>query len=75
MNAAISEIIKDKTVLVIAHRLQTIVNADKICVLKDGNLVAEDTHGNLLKKCDEYRKLWKSAEDSAAWKIGNEVRV
>ena len=75
MNTAISEIIKDKTVLVIAHRLQTIINADKICVLKDGNLIAADTHNNLLKSCDEYHKLWKSAEDSAAWTIENEVRV
>ncbi|MBR1554778.1 MAG: ATP-binding cassette domain-containing protein, partial [Oscillospiraceae bacterium] len=75
MNAAIAEIIKDKTVLVIAHRLQTIVNADKICVLRDGNLVAADTHEALLKTCDEYRVLWNSSEASANWTIGNSDNI
>lgn len=75
MNAAISEIIKDKTVLVIAHRLQTIVNADRICVMKDGNIIAADTHENLLQNCDEYQKLWNSSEARANWQIGNEMRV
>ena len=82
MNAAIGEIIKGKTVLVIAHRLQTIVNADKICVMKDGNIIAADTHEKLLQSCDEYKKLWHSSEERANWTIdnadtmsGNEVRV
>ena len=74
MNAAIAEIIKGKTVLVIAHRLQTVVNADKICVMKDGNIIAADTHENLLENCDEYQKLWNSSEARANWTIGNEVR-
>lgn len=73
MNAAIGEIIKGKTVLVIAHRLQTIINADKICVMKDGELIATDTHQALLKGCEEYRKLWNSSESAANWTIGNEV--
>ena len=75
MNAAIAEIIKGKTVLVIAHRLQTVVNADKICVMKDGNIIAADTHEKLLESCDEYKKLWNSSEARASWTIGNEVRV
>lgn len=75
MNAAIVEIIKGKTVLVIAHRLQTVVNADKICVMKDGNIIAADTHEKLLENCDEYKKLWNSSEARASWTIGNEVRA
>ncbi|PWJ12177.1 ABC transporter ATP-binding protein [Ruminococcus flavefaciens] len=75
MNAAIAEIIKGKTVLVIAHRLQTVVNADKICVMKDGNIIAADTHEKLLESCDEYKKLWSSSEARASWTIGNEVRA
>ncbi len=75
MNAAIGEIIKGKTVLVIAHRLQTIVNADKICVMKNGNIIAADTHEKLLQSCDEYEKLWNSSEARANWTIGNEVRA
>jgi len=75
MNAAIAEIIRGKTVLVIAHRLQTIVNADKICVMKDGEIISADTHENLLKECKEYQKLWSSSEARASWRIGNEVEV
>ncbi len=69
MNAAISEIIENKTVLVIAHRLQTIKHADKICVLSQGNMIAEGTHEELLHNCPEYQHLWKNSEDSAAWEV------
>ena len=75
MNTAIGEIIKGKTVLVIAHRLQTIVNADRICVMKNGVIIASDTHSNLLQNCDEYKKLWNSSEARANWTIGNEVKA
>lgn len=69
MNAAISEIIKDKTVIVIAHRLSSIKNADKICVLKEGDLIAEGTHEQLIKDCDEYKTLWAASTAAANWRI------
>ena len=69
MNAAISEIVKDKTVIVIAHRLSSIKNADKICVLKKGNVVAEGTHEELIKNCEEYQKLWNASTAAANWRI------
>ena len=69
MNAALDEIIKDKTVLVIAHRLSTIKNADKICVMKEGDCIAADTHDNLIHKCPEYKKLWDASVSASAWKI------
>lgn len=69
MNAAIAEIIRGKTVIVIAHRLHTIMHADKICVMKEGNLIAEGTHTALLDTCGEYSKLWMAAEGSAKWKV------
>ena len=69
MNAAISEIIKDKTVVVIAHRLSSIKKADKICVLKSGNIIAEGTHDELMKNCEEFQKLWKASTAAAEWKI------
>ncbi len=69
MNAAINEIIKDKTVIVIAHRLSSIKNADKICVLKEGNVIAEGSHNELNKSCEEYQKLWKASTQAAEWRI------
>lgn len=69
MNAAIAEIVKDKTVLVIAHRLSSIKNADKICVLKAGNVLAEGTHDTLINDCEEYQKLWKASTAAAEWRI------
>ncbi len=73
MNAAIGEIIKGKTVVVIAHRLQTIVNADKICVMKEGSVIAEGTHRELLDSDKVYKNLWENSEASRGWTIGNEV--
>ncbi len=69
MNTAINEIIKDKTVIVIAHRLSSIKNADKICVLKEGNVIAEGSHSQLNKSCEEYQKLWKASTAAANWRI------
>ncbi|MBU5592636.1 ABC transporter ATP-binding protein/permease [Clostridium sp. MSJ-4] len=69
MNEAIAEVIRGKTVIVIAHRLHSIVNADQICVLNSGNLVAAGTHKELMKSCPEYQKLWRAAEDSEQWKV------
>ena len=75
MNEAIANIIKNKTVLIIAHRLQTIVNADKICVMKYGKLAAADRHEKLLEHCEEYRRLWNVSQERASWTIGNEVKA
>ncbi len=69
MNAALDEIIKDKTVLVIAHRLSTIKNADKICVMKEGNCIAADTHDRLIDSCPEYKKLWDASVSASTWKV------
>lgn len=69
MNAAIAEVIRGKTVIVIAHRLQSIMEADQICVLDSGSLVACGTHNQLLENCTIYQKLWNAAEASAHWKV------
>lgn len=69
MNEAIAEVIKGKTVIVIAHRLHSIVNAGQICVLSEGKLADAGTHTELLSRCTEYQKLWRAAEGSAAWKV------
>ncbi len=69
MNAALDEIVKDKTVFVIAHRLSTIKNADRICVMKDGQCIAADVHDNLVENCPEYKKLWDASVSASTWKV------
>jgi ATP-binding cassette subfamily B protein len=69
MNEAIAEVIWGKTVIVIAHRLHSIVNADQICVLDGGNLAAAGTHETLLRTCPAYQKLWTANQGSAQWKV------
>lgn len=69
MNAAISEVIRGKTVLIIAHRLHTVVGADKIIVLNEGSVDAEGTHEELLKKSEVYRRLWAAAQQSVEWEV------
>ena len=56
---AIMNLIKNKTTLVIAHRLSTIHKADKIFVLKNGEIVNSGVHDNLVKNCEEYQSLYK----------------
>jgi ATP-binding cassette subfamily B protein len=69
LNAALDEIVKDKTVLVIAHRLSTVKNADSICVMRDGECIANDTHENLLATCEDYKNFWNLSISSGSWKI------
>ena len=69
MEAAIAELVKGKTLVVIAHKLPAIMNADQICVVDHGKLVAAGKHQDLIHSCPEYQKLWKAAQDSAEWNI------
>ena len=57
---AITELAKDRTVLVIAHHLRTIQKADQILVFQKGNLLEKGKHGELLDKNGYYTKLWKA---------------
>ena len=69
MNKAIAEVIEEKTVIVIAHRLPSIMNADQIIILKDGNVQSQGTHEELVKKSVDYQTLWRAAENSAMWGV------
>ncbi|MDC3152237.1 ABC transporter ATP-binding protein/permease [Pelagibacteraceae bacterium] len=59
VQSAIKNLTKNKTTLVIAHRLSTIHNADKIFVIKKGNLIDSGSHENLIKNCDYYKLLYE----------------
>lgn len=53
----------------IAHRLSTVVGADKILVLSDGRIVEEGTHEALKKNGGLYEKMWKDYNEAVQWKI------
>ena len=56
---AIKNLTKNKTTLVIAHRLSTIHNADKIFVMKNGEIINSGNHEFLIKNCEEYKSLYQ----------------
>ncbi len=66
---AIDELVKNKTVLVIAHRLQSVMNADDIIVLDDGRIAEEGTHSQLLSKGGRYAALWENQQRAGSWKL------
>ncbi|MEA4847289.1 MAG: ABC transporter ATP-binding protein [Clostridiaceae bacterium] len=66
---AISELIKGRTVIVIAHRLKTVAGANQIIVLDEGNLSEQGTHDELLSKNGLYAKLWHIQQESLGWSV------
>lgn len=66
---AINELVANKTVILIAHRLKTIQHADKIIVLEQGQLAEEGTHDTLLAKQGLYANLWSLQMSSDGWRV------
>lgn len=60
LRKALSERVKDKTVIIVAQRIVTILNADKIIVLDEGRIAGIGTHTQLLCSCEVYRQIVKS---------------
>ncbi|MGI6499954.1 MAG: ABC transporter ATP-binding protein [Anaerostipes sp.] len=60
IQTAVANLIKGKTVIIIAHRLSTITDADKIVVVKDGQIHAEERHDTLLDNCTLYKAMWQA---------------
>lgn len=71
---AFAELTKGKTVIMIAHRLSTVVGADKIIVLDNGIVVEEGTHEELKNNGGLYAHMWSEYNQAAKWKIQSEVR-
>ena len=71
---AFAELTKGKTVIMIAHRLSTVVGADKIIVLDGGRLVEEGTHEELKNHSGLYARMWREYNQAAQWQIQSEVR-
>lgn len=67
---ALDILLHGKTVLMIAHRLQTIVHADQIIVMQRGGIAEQGTHEELMQRQGVYAKLYHEYENSVSWKIG-----
>ena len=67
---AIGVLAQGRTVIVIAHRLRTICDADQILVLKEGQLQEQGKHDALLQRNGEYARLWQRQQQAVDWQIG-----
>ena len=70
---ALKELTKGKTVLMIAHRLSSITDADNILVIDKGKIAEQGTHAKLLEKQGIYYNMWNEYQQSVRWTIGKEV--
>lgn len=66
---AIAKLVENKTVIIIAHRLRTVVDADQILVLDNGKLVEYGTHNELMRKNGLYHKLYHIQQESLGWAV------
>ena len=69
---AFTTLMRGRTVIMIAHRLSTVVNADKIIVLDRGSVAEEGTHDELIEKGGLYARMWNEYNRAARWKIVSE---
>lgn len=73
VQAAFNELAKGRTVIMIAHRLSTVKNADRIFVLKEGGICEEGTFEQLRQQNGLFRTMWDNFQKSVTWKVGREV--
>jgi ATP-binding cassette subfamily B protein len=66
---AISELVRGRTVIVIAHRLRTVMGTDKIAVLERGRLVEEGTSDELIKRDGLFARLYNIQQESLGWTV------
>ncbi len=67
---ALKELRRGKTTLMIAHRLTSVQNVDKILVIENGKIIEAGSHEELLAKGNLYKTMWDEYQKSIAWKIG-----
>ncbi|WP_444641343.1 ABC transporter ATP-binding protein [Caproiciproducens sp. R1] len=73
IQVAFEKLTKGKTVLMIAHRLSTVKNADEILVLSNGAIEEKGRHEELLENDGMYASLWRDYQSSVSWSVGKEV--
>lgn len=72
VQAAFSKLAQGRTIIMIAHRLSTVVNADRIFVLKDGRITEQGTHKELIAQNGLYSSMWRDYQTSVNWKVEKE---
>ena len=70
IQSALSKLIAGKTVIIVAHRLSTIVEADNIVLMQNGEISAQGKHSDLLSHSALYKKLWNAHIESLDWDLG-----
>ncbi len=75
VQAAFNELARGKTVIMIAHRLSTVVNADRIFVLREGKLAENGTFDELLKNGGIFANMWHEYQRSIEWKVEKEAEA
>ncbi len=73
VQAAFEKMSRNKTVIMIAHRLSTVATADQIYVVKDGRIAEHGTHAELTSQDSLYGRMWKEYQSAAEWKVGEEA--
>ncbi len=71
---ALSQVLRDKTVVIIAHRLYTITDVDQILVIDQGQIAERGTHEELLRESGLYKQMWDVHAAARNWNIGTEVQ-
>ena len=69
IQTAMRELLKNKTVIMIAHKLSTVQNSDQILVIKDGRISQRGTHKELVREEGLYKKLWDMQYRTGQWKL------
>lgn len=75
MQQALQHLIKNKTVIIIAHRLSSIVSAQQIVVLKEGSIAQIGTHQKLSSIPGVYRQMWEAYTDAFQWELKTEYKA
>lgn len=73
VQAAFAELAKEKTVVMIAHRLSTVIDADEIFVLQEGRIAEHDRGAELIEKGGLFSEMWNNYQTSIKWKVEKEA--